>query len=75
MKVTVFNGSPAGINSATNVIATSFLKGASQAGAEIKNIYLKDYKVNYCQGCFSCWFNTHGKCVLSDDMEKLLSYY
>ena len=41
MKVTVFNGSPAGKNSATNIIASSFLKGASQAGAETKNMYLK----------------------------------
>ena len=61
MRVTVFNGSPGGANSATNVIAASFLKGASQAGAETKNIYLKDYKITQCQGCFSCWFQIPGK--------------
>ena len=49
MKVTVFNGSPAGENSATNVIASSFLKGASQAGAETKNIYLKEHHITQCQ--------------------------
>lgn len=75
MKVTVFNGSPAGMNSATNVIANAFLKGALQAGAETKNIYLKDYQITQCQGCFACWFKTPGKCILKDDMKQLLQIY
>ena len=32
MKITVFNSSPSGRNSATNVIADSFVKGAESAG-------------------------------------------
>ena len=52
MKVTVFNGSPASENSATNVIANAFLKGAESAGAETENIFWQNIKFSNAKGVF-----------------------
>lgn len=38
----------------------------------LDNIFIIDYKdINYCRGCFSCWFNNNGKCIYNDKLKDI----
>jgi len=73
MKIVAINGSPRGKASNTNVMVTAFFKGAQTAGAETVNVYLAEKEIKHCKGCFSCWINTPGQCVIKDDMAEIIS--
>ena len=75
MKFIIFNGSPAGAASHTQVIGSAFLAGAQRAGAQVETVFLAEKQINFCRGCFTCWFQTPGRCVFSDDMTELLQKY
>ena len=40
---------------------------------EIEYFRLKDMNINYCTGCWSCWYKTPGLCAIKDDHEQILS--
>lgn len=73
MKITVFNGSPRGRKSNSRQIAEPLLEGARQAGAETEEVFLIEYDIKQCRGCFACWGQTPGECVIKDDMAELIN--
>ncbi len=73
MKITVFNGSPRGRKSNSHQIAEPLLEGARQAGAETEEVFLIEYDIKQCRGCFACWGQTPGECVIKDDMAELIN--
>ena len=75
MKVIVFNGSPRAINSNSHQIVKEILKGAEEAGSFTKEIFLIEKNIEYCRGCFSCWSNSSGSCIIKDDMKELIDLY
>jgi multimeric flavodoxin WrbA len=77
MNVVAFNSSPRdNQTSKTELILQKFLEGARQAGAATETLYLRQYRIKYCLGCFGCWLRNKGQCVQEDDMTgELLGHF
>lgn len=77
MNILAFNSSPrSNETSKTELILQKFLEGARRAGASTETIYLRQYKINDCLGCYGCWIQSPGRCVQTDDMtESLFARY
>jgi multimeric flavodoxin WrbA len=71
MKVLAFNSSPSKDKGRTALILNPFLEGMKEAGAEVELFYTKDLNIKPCQGEFTCWLKTPGKCFQQDDMQML----
>lgn len=74
MKIIAVLGSPTKDGNAC-VLAQEVLKGAQEAGADVEEIFLADYKIEFCRGCISRNIKTHcmatGKCIINDDVNML----
>lgn len=69
MRILALNSSPRGKEkSKTDLVLQKFLEGARLAGATTETLYLRNYRIKHCLGCFACWFETPGRCIQGDDM-------
>ena len=71
MNICIINGSP-NRNGDTAEVLKPFRARLLELGAKIDDIFLMDYQVAPCRGCFSCQFvqGEYG-CVQDDDAEEL----
>ncbi len=70
MKILVIESSPHKSGS-SNLLASSFIKGAEEKGHEVIVFDAGHSRINPCLGCDRCGMN--GECVQKDDMQKLRS--
>ncbi len=77
MKVLILNGSPRGERSNTLIVTKAFLEGMLGSGKELETefVTVTKYHIDHCKGCFCCWQNTPGECIIKDDMKELLQKY
>ncbi len=75
MKILVLNGSPKK-KSDTFRLTESFLRGLNKnAEHEVHVIDVIDKDIAPCRGCFGCWQNMDGHCVIDDDQNGILDLY
>ncbi len=73
MNILALNSSPRDHEtSKTELVLQKFLEGAKRAGATAETLYLRNYKINHCLGCYDCWLKTPGRCIQKDDMSEVL---
>lgn len=72
MKYLLMNASPQLEGSNSLVLAKAFLEGSGWKDIEYIDLY--KLKIGFCRGCFSCWTNSPGQCVLQDDWNPILKF-
>jgi len=73
MKVLALNSSPrTGGQSKAEIMLNALVAGMHEAGADVEVVDLRNKKIKYCAGCFSCWTKTPGTCIHKDDMTQEL---
>jgi multimeric flavodoxin WrbA len=73
MNILAFNSSPRDNETRkTELVLQIFLEGARRAGAAAETLYLRNYQIKHCLGCFDCWLKSPGRCVQKDDMTDIL---
>lgn len=75
MKVLVLNGSPKK-QSDTFRMTERFLKGLNAAGEhEVTVVNVIEKAIAPCRGCFGCWQQGEGHCLIDDDQNEILDLY
>jgi len=73
MEVLAINSSlRKGGESRTEMMMNHLVEGMREAGAEVEVVHLREKKIRYCIGCYTCMTKTPGKCVHKDDMTNEL---
>ncbi len=75
MRILVLNGSPKK-KSDTFRLTEAFLRGLNKNNdheIDVVNVIEKD--IAPCRGCFGCWQNSDGYCVIQDDQNEILDLF
>ena len=73
MKITLVDGSLS--NYQNKGYTESLASGLMEAGHQVTLLKAEKMKINYCLGCWSCWWKTPGECPQKDDMPEFYKSY
>jgi hypothetical protein len=70
MNCLILNGNPR--PTAFDGTVAMFAAALAETGADTRVRALRDETIAYCNGCWSCWWATPGRCAKRDAMEDIL---
>ena len=71
MKALILDGTKSN-NSESTMIFDLMLEELKKLNWEVVSIVLEDKNIEYCTGCFGCWVQTPGECVIKDFEENVV---
>jgi multimeric flavodoxin WrbA len=71
MKALILDGTKSTNNEST-MIFDLMLEELKKLNWEVVSIVLEDKEIAYCTGCFGCWVQTPGECVIKDFEENVV---
>lgn len=74
-RVLAVQGAPRGRTGATERMFVPLVDGMRGGGAEVDSIHLADLDIKPCRGCYACWQQSDGVCVIRDDMDGIISRF
>lgn len=71
MNIVAINGSNKGRYGNTYMMLEWLATGISEESGQLDIINLREYTINECRGCYSCWIGEK-KCPIKDDINNLI---
>ncbi len=71
MKALILDGTKSS-NDESTMIFDLMLEELKKLNWEVVSIVLEDKNIEYCTGCFGCWVQTPGECVIKDFEENVV---
>ena len=73
MNITIVDGSPSDYKNPD--YTTDLTRELIGQGHKVKLFKTIEQNINYCTGCWTCWWKTPGECMHNDDMPLVLRSY
>ncbi|MBN1351964.1 flavodoxin family protein, partial [candidate division KSB1 bacterium] len=70
MKITILDGTPDSVHEALDRYLKN-LVNALQTRHVVTRIALNALNIQFCTGCWSCWWKTPGECAIKDDSHEI----
>jgi len=71
MKALILDGTKASNDESTKIF-NLMLEELNKLNWEVISIALEDINIGYCTGCFGCWVQTPGECIIKDYEENVV---